>query len=552
LLSLNNISISFKNASSKKAVNNISFSVAENEIVAIVGESGSGKSVTALSILRLLPKSSTISGSILFEAAELLNASENRLQHIRGNKIGMIFQEPMSSLNPSLTCGSQVVEVLLQHQNIKKSAAKKLVLALFEKVKLPRPAQMYGQYPHQLSGGQQQRVMIAMAIACKPKLLIADEPTTALDATVQKEIIQLLKSLQSETGMSILFITHDLNLAAQISNRVLVMQHGAIVEQGITSQIFSNPQQLYTKALLNARPHLTKRLKKLPTVDDFINKTVSKKTISISARAAIHRNIYEQPPLLEINNIKKYFKVNKGSLFAKQQFIKAVDGVSLKIYEGETKGLVGESGCGKTTLGRLILQLEKPTAGEILFNGKDITKLPNKELKSFRKQTQIIFQDPYASLNPRITIGKSILDPMRVHGILNSTAERKLYVETLLKRVGLLPEHFYRYPHEFSGGQRQRICIARAIALQPKLIVCDESVSALDVSVQAQILNLLNELKALYKFTYLFISHDLAVVKYMSDELVVMNQGKIEEMGEADTVFNNPSSEYTRRLVGAF
>lgn len=552
MLTVKNLSIAFPHQ--KKiitVVDAISFELKKNEIVGIVGESGSGKSVTSLAILGLLNKQTAkVTGEIIFNEEDLNTFSEKQFQKIRGNQIAMIFQEPMSSLNPTLTCGFQVAEILQQHTRLSSKEIKQEVISLFEKVKLPRPKNIFTSYPHQISGGQKQRVMIAMAIACKPQILIADEPTTALDVTVQKEIILLLKELQQETHMSILFISHDLTLVSEIANRILVMHKGHIVEQGNTDGIFKKPQQHYTKALLNARPKNNERLKTLPTVTDFVNKTLNNEIYTTEERNLFHEKIYSEKPLLEIFNLKTYFKTNT-SWFAKETPIKAVDGISFKVYEGETLGLVGESGCGKTTLGRTILQLEKATSGAIFYRGKPITNLSKQALKNFRKEVQIIFQDPFSSLNPRITVGAAILEPMKVHGILNSKKERKAYVLNLLEKVGLDATHFNRYPHEFSGGQRQRIGIARTIALQPKLIICDESVSALDVSVQAQVLNLLNSLKTDFGFTYLFISHDLAVVKYMADQLVVMNQGKIEEIGDADAVYNHPQKAYTQSLLNA-
>ncbi|MDV7186491.1 ABC transporter ATP-binding protein [Lutibacter sp. TH_r2] len=547
-LKIQNLSISFKGASAVRGVN---FELKQGEILGIVGESGSGKSVSSLAILGLLPSYATIKGSIFFNEENLLNISDKKFQKIRGNQISMIFQEPMSSLNPSLTCGFQVQEILLLHKKITKKEAENQVIELFEKVKLPRAEVIYNQYPHQLSGGQKQRVMIAMAIACKPQILIADEPTTALDVTVQKEIIQLLKELQQETKMSIVFISHDLALVSEIADNVLVMFNGEVVEQGNSKVIFKNPEHNYTKALINSKPRLDQRLKKLPTVSDFINEVIKNDIYTTEERAVFHKEIYSKKPLLEVKNLATYFGIGNSFFFQEKKFVKAVNNVSFKLYEGETLGLVGESGCGKTTLGRTILHLEKATKGAIFYNGIDVTSLKKQALKNFRKEVQIIFQDPFSSLNPRIPVGKAIMEPMKVHHILNSTQERKEYVLDILKKVGLEEGHFNRYPHEFSGGQRQRIGIARTIALNPKLIICDESVSALDVSVQAQVLNLLNSLKQTFGFTYIFISHDLAVVKYMSDQLVVMNKGKIEEMGDADTVYKNPKTDYTQKLIDA-
>ena len=553
LLKVRDLSISFpRKGNNNQMVHGISFAIQENEILGVVGESGSGKSISSLAIMGLLDKkTSHTTGDILFEDKALNLLSEKELQKIRGNKISMIFQEPMSSLNPSLTCGYQVLEVLKQHQKLTKKAGKKAVISLFKQVKLPRENDIYEQYPHQLSGGQKQRVMIAMAIACKPKLLIADEPTTALDVTVQKEIIKLLKEIQKDTKMSIMFISHDLSLVAEISQHVVVMQHGKIVEQGPSEELFKNPKEEYTKALLLSRPSLDKRLKTLPTVQNFIEDTVDHTEYSTEERKEFHKKLYTKPPLLKIENLKKQYAIQHKWWQKEKRFVKAVDGVSFNVYKGETLGLVGESGCGKSTLGRTLMGLEKATSGHIFYNGKDITNYNPKERKKLSREIQIIFQDPFSSLNPRIQIGEAILEPMQTHGILNDRKQRKKRVLELLEKVGLEAAHYHRYPHEFSGGQRQRIGIARSIALAPKLIVCDESVSALDVSVQAQVLNLLNTLKKEFGFTYIFISHDLAVVKYMSDQLLVMNSGRIEEIGDADAIYKNPISPYTKKLIDA-
>lgn len=548
MLKVKNLSISFNK--NNFALKNVSFSLKENKILGIVGESGSGKSISSLAIMGLLSSKAKIEGEIVFKNQPILNCTEKKLQSIRGKEIAMIFQEPMSSLNPTLTCGYQVAEVLKQHTTLSSKKIKNEVIDLFKKVKLPRPEQLYNAYPHEISGGQKQRVMIAMAIACKPALLIADEPTTALDVTVQKEIILLLKELQKEQEMSIIFISHDLSLVSEIADTILVMYKGNVIEQGNAKTVFLQPKENYTKALINSKPELSKRLKKLPTVTDFINDTVNNTIYTDNERNTFHQKLYSTPPLLEVIDLKKEF-ISNTSWFSKPSKITAVNSVSFKIYEGETVGLVGESGCGKTTLGRTILQLEKATSGHILYRGKDITNISSSELKILRKEIQIIFQDPFSSLNPRIPVGKAIMEPMKVHTILANNKERKEYVMHLLQKVGLEPEHFYRYPHEFSGGQRQRIGIARTIALQPKLIICDESVSALDVSVQAQVLNLLNQLKSEFNFTYIFISHDLSVVKYMSDQLIVMNQGKIEEIGDADTIYKSPKTVYTKTLIEA-
>ena len=553
LLSVKNLSLGFKSRTTTNAVlHDISFDVLPNEIVGIVGESGSGKSVTNLAVLGLLPQKSVdiSSGEILFEGADLLNYSTQELQEIRGNAISMIFQEPMSSLNPSMRCGKQVTEILQRHKKLSAQEAKTETLNLFEQVKLPRPASVFKAYPHKISGGQKQRVMIAMAIACKPKLLIADEPTTALDVTVQKEIILLLKELQKETGMSILFISHDLSLVSEIADRVIVMYKGKIVERGTAASIFKNPQEEYTKALIYARPSTKERLERLPTVADFLNQKPMAPAVSEAVRTAKHQKLYSKTPLLEIKNARKEYYSNV-SFFGKKETIKAVNDVSFKIYEGETLGLVGESGCGKSTLGNLILHLDQVTSGHIFYQGTDLTRLKTRDLRKLRRDIQIIFQDPYSSLNPRLTVGQAITEAMEVHKLYASKKERKAEALKLLEQVGLLPEHYDRYPHEFSGGQRQRIGIARTIAVKPKFIVCDESVSALDISVQAQVLNLLNTLKEEYNFTYLFISHDLAVVKYISDRLLVMRNGQFEETGEADAVYAAPQSDYTQALINA-
>ncbi|WP_204344412.1 ABC transporter ATP-binding protein [Psychroserpens algicola] len=553
LLDIKNLSISFSSEGiESEIIHNISYELQPNEILGIVGESGSGKSVSSLAILGLLPKriSKITQGTITFNQQNLTSLSSKQFQSIRGNEIAMIFQEPMSSLNPSMTCGNQVLEILLQHTSLSKAEAKAETLSLFEKVKLPLPKRVYSAYPHEISGGQKQRVMIAMAIACKPKILIADEPTTALDVTVQKDIITLLKQLQLEEQMSIIFISHDLSLVSEIADRIMVMYKGAIVEQGDVTQIFKSPKHIYTKALINSRPSMDSRLKQLPTIDDFMNNTSNSEIITSEKRSQTQKQIYAQKPLLEVINVEKEF-ISKSGWFSKPQTFKAVNNVSFKLYKGETLGLVGESGCGKSTLSNAILLLNKATSGSIMYQGVDITKLSKSDIRKLRKDIQIIFQDPYASLNPRLTVGKAIMEPMKVHNIGTSDTERKSKVLDLLLKVGLDESYFNRYPHEFSGGQRQRIGIARAIALEPQLIICDESVSALDISVQAQVLNLLNELKTNFGFTYIFISHDLAVVKYMSDQLIVMNKGRIEEQDDADNIYNNPKQPYTKKLIHA-
>jgi peptide/nickel transport system ATP-binding protein len=574
LLEIKNLVVEFKTESEKvKAVNDISFTLRQGETIGIVGESGSGKSVSALSAMGLIPSppGRIRSGEIIYHSkskgiVDLTKLSASEMRELRGNELAMIFQEPMTSLNPVITCGNQVMEAIMLHQKISKKEAQERTLELFKKVKLPRPEQIIDSYPHQISGGQKQRVMIAMAMSCNPSVLIADEPTTALDVTVQKTILDLMLDLQREQNMGILFITHDLGVIAELADKVVVMYKGKIVEQGSVMDIFSNPQHPYTKGLLACRPPLDKRLQHLPTITDFmevdgkgeiiekeqtIQEAIHNAVVTLDEREKWHAELYNRPKVLEVKNLKTYFPINK-SLFGKAtEFVKAVDDVSFDVYEGETLGLVGESGCGKTTLGRTILRLVEPTSGIISYKKHDITNVSDKELRALRSDMQIIFQDPYSSLNPQITIGEAIMEPMKVHGLFNSDRERKDKAMDLIKRVSMTEQQFYRYPHEFSGGQRQRVCIARALALNPHFIICDESVSALDVSVQAQVLNLLNDLKKEFKFTYIFISHDLSVVKFMSDRMIVMNKGRIEEMGNADDICNNPQSEYTQKLINS-
>lgn len=557
LLSIKNLSLDFiAESGTVNALKNISLTVNKGEVVALVGESGSGKSVTSLSILQLLPsppaKFST--GEILFsengnETTDLLKRKRNEMQDIRGNKIAMIFQEPMTSLNPVLTCGDQVMESLLLHKKITKPEAKQQTINWFEKVKLPNPETIFNRYPHQLSGGQKQRVMIAIAMCCEPSLLICDEPTTALDVTVQKTILQLIKELQQQSNMGVIFITHDLGVVAEIADRAVVMYKGEIVEQNSVKEIFNTPEHPYTQALLACRPVNHERGKRLPVVSDFIGEKIKSKKQEITNKEVAKPGNPEV--LLTAENLSVWFPVKKTILGKGLSYTKAVDDVSFEVYKGETLGLVGESGCGKTTLGRTLLRLIEPTSGKIVYNGIDLTAKKRSELRSLRKEVQIVFQDPYSSLNPRITIGSAIAEPMKVHGIFPTDKQRRSKVTELLEKVNLKAEHFNRYPHEFSGGQRQRIVIARALALNPSFIVCDESVSALDVSVQAQVLNLLNDLKKEFGFTVIFISHDLSVVRYISDRIMVMNKGKIEERGKADDIYFNPQSVYTQKLIAS-
>ena len=571
ILSVQNLAVQFTTEEGiYDAVKGISFEIPRGKIVGIVGESGSGKSVTSLAIMRLLAAQNTsVKGSILFhtstETINILDIPDSQMTSIRGNKIAMIFQEPMTSLNPVHTCGAQVTEAIQRHQGLAKAEAKQKTIELFTEVQLPNPAQLYDRYPHEISGGQKQRVLIAMALSCDPALLIADEPTTALDVTVQKNIIELLKRIRDERNMSMIFISHDLGVISEIADEVMVMYRGNILEHKSVSAIFKQPENPYTVGLLACKPNMNLQLKRLPTVADFINHQDEKKSLAtqnlkeIIATYAISNEdikkrrdlIYSQTPILSVQNLAKWYPIKKGIFAKAKNFFKAVDEVSFEIYPGETLGLVGESGCGKTTLGRCLLRLIEPTSGDISYQNIALTSLSAKKLRSLRRELQIVFQDPYSALNPRFTIGDAIMEPMQVHGIHANKEERKNKTIELLEQVGLSADFFNRYPHEFSGGQRQRICIARALALQPKVIICDESVSALDVSVQAQVLNLLSDLQEKFQLSYLFISHDLSVVKHFSDRMLVMNAGKIVESGFPEEIYHHPQQAYTQKLIDA-
>ncbi len=562
ILSVTDLCVSFRQDNKwKEVVHGVSYEVFAGRTLGLVGESGSGKSVSSLAVLRLLNEhqSRIHAAFIKLQGEEIGGLVEKDMRHTRGKRISMIFQEPMTSLNPVYKCGFQVAEMIHQHEKISKSNARKRVIELFRQVMLPRPEAIYNSYPHELSGGQKQRVMIAMAIACKPQILIADEPTTALDVTVQLEILRLLRKLQAETGMGIIFITHDLGVIAEIADDVVVMHDGKIFERGSVDQILNHPQHPYTQGLLACRPPVDVRLKRLPIVKEFLDgaweggktQILNELQIAKEERKRHLDALYAKEPLLEVKGLKTWYPLRKGVFGHVYDHVKAVDDVSLEIFEGETLGLVGESGCGKTTLGRTILRLTEPTAGSIRFNGTDVTQLQGEALRQYRKQVQIVFQDPYSSLNPRITIGESIAEPLRVHGIETDRRKCRNIVCDLLEQVGLQTSHYERYPHEFSGGQRQRICIARALAVNPRLMICDESVSALDVSIQAQVLNLLNRLKAERNLTYVFISHDLSVVRFMSDRILVMHNGKPVELNDADLLFEAPQNAYTKKLIDA-
>ena len=548
LLQVQDLRVTFRidRHTSFEAVKGVSFDLPTHRTVALVGESGSGKSVTAMSILGLLPENATIpAGSrILYGSEDLLKATPERLQAIRGKDISVIFQEPMTSLNPVFPVGEQIGEVLRLHMGLSPKAAAARAVELLSEVGIPDPQLRVRSFPHEMSGGQQQRVMIAMAIACEPKLLIADEPTTALDVTIQKQILELVARLQERHHMSVLFITHDLGVVGEIADRVVVMQNGAIQEQGAVKDIFERPQHPYTKALLECRPRLDRRPMRLPVIDDFMK----------GGGAA---NFDERPRgvketdavILEARALNKTFFLKEG-LFGKRA-VTAVKDVNFRLAKGKTLGLVGESGSGKTTVGLTLMRLHDATRGEVHFEGKNLLSLSDREMMAYRRRIQIIFQNPYASLNPRFTVGNILTEPMKIHGIGRDQKERVDMAFQLLARVGLPEASFYKYPHEFSGGQRQRIAIARCLTMKPDVLICDESVSALDVSVQAQVLNLLQDLQDEYGLSYIFISHDLAVVKYISDEIMVMNQGEIVEIANADEIYLNPGQEYTRKLLAS-
>ena len=562
ILEIKNLKINFLSDDEwREVVHGVDFEVYAGRTLGIVGESGSGKSVSNLSVMHLLnPKVSCVKAdAMMLEGMDIKDFNERQMAEVRGKRIAMIFQEPMTSLNPVYRCGHQVSEMIRQHEKVTKKVAHDRVISLFHQVMLPRPEAIYDSYPHELSGGQKQRVMIAMAIACNPQILIADEPTTALDVTVQKEILKLLRQLQQETGMGMVFITHDLGVVAEIADDVVVMHNGEILERGTVKEVLEHPQHPYTQGLLACRPPMKVRLKKLPIVKEFLDgqwsggkeQILRELEITTVERQQHLKALYAQEPILKVEHLQTWYPLKKGIFGRVYSHVKAVDDVSLEVFEGETLGLVGESGCGKTTLGRSILRLQEPTGGKVWFDGHEVTALKAADLRTFRKQAQIVFQDPYSSLNPRIRIGEAIAEPLRVHGIETDRKKSRRMVCDLLEQVGLEAVHYDRYPHEFSGGQRQRICIARALAVNPRLVICDESVSALDVSVQAQVLNLLNRLKEERHLTYIFISHDLSVVRFMSDRVLVLYNGKPVEYNDADELFEHPQNDYTKKLISA-
>ena len=550
ILSVSNLSTSFRvEGAWKQVVRNISFDIAPKETVAVVGESGSGKSVSALSIMRLTPPgSSKIEGSIKLAGQELLTLPEPQMRRIRGNDVAMIFQEPMTSLNPVLTIGFQIAEALILHRNMSRSEAEAETVRLLEKVRIPAAKSRFHEYPHRFSGGMRQRVMIAMALACKPKLLIADEPTTALDVTIQAQILQLIKLLQEEEGMSVLFITHDMGVVAEIADRTVVMYNGQAVETGATEDIFARAKHPYTRSLLSAVPKLgsmegRSRPMRFPVVDRATGESDIPEETPDTVKSA-------ERPVLEVSNLTTRFEIRSGLLSSVTGRVHAVENVSFSVQAGETLALVGESGCGKSTTGRSVMRLIEPLAGSVLLDGVDVLKLNQTDLREQRKRMQMIFQDPFASLNPRMNVGAAIAEPLLINKLATRSEARDQIAE-LLRRVGLQPDMASRFPHEFSGGQRQRICIARALAVEPRLIVADEAVSALDVSVKAQVVNLMLELQARMGLAYLFISHDMAVVERVSHRVAVMYLGEIVEIGPREAIFGNPQHPYTKRLLAA-
>jgi len=566
LLQVRNLRVSFRidKKTTFEAIKGISFDVPANSTVALVGESGSGKSVSSLAVMGLLPAQNTLidpRSSILFGGRDLLAMPSAQRRALSGKEIAMIFQEPMSSLNPVFTVGFQIGEVLRMHMGMSGAEARARTLALLDEVGIPDPAKKIDAYPSQMSGGQQQRVMIAMAIACEPKLLIADEPTTALDVTIQKQIMDLIGALQKKHAMSVLFITHDLALVGDIADRVIVMRHGEVREEGDARQVLQAPRDDYTKALLHCRPRIDERPMRLPVIDDSMRAASvqgeagqgeagqggAMQGLPAAQRARGYAK--DDVPVLVVNNLSKSFFMREG-LFGKREF-KAVKDVSFTLARGKTLGVVGESGSGKTTVGLTLLRLHQATGGTAMFEGKDLISMPEREYMAYKRRIQIIFQNPYASLNPRFTVGQILMEPMRIHRIGDTDRERTAMAMELLEKVGLPAQAFHRYPHEFSGGQRQRIAIARCLTMKPEILVCDESVSALDVSVQAQVLNLLQDLQDEYGMSYIFISHDLAVVKYMADQVMVMHQGGVVELADSDELYRNPQHAYTRTLLSA-
>jgi peptide/nickel transport system ATP-binding protein len=551
LLQVRDLRIAFRidKQHSVEAVKGISFDVPRNATVALVGESGSGKSVSSLAVMGLLPRETTMidpASSARFEGRELLGMPVHEQRRLCGKEIAMIFQEPMSSLNPVLTVGYQIGEVLRLHMGMTRRQARARTLELLAEVGITEPLAKIDAYPSQMSGGQQQRVMIAMAIACEPKLLIADEPTTALDVTIQHAIMELIAGLQKKHGMSVLFITHDLALVGDIADRVIVMRHGEVREEGAASQVFGAPRDAYTRALLHCRPRLDRRPLRLPVIDDYLGgRHAPGQELAQRTRGSAPGD----EPVLVVRNLAKSFFIGDG-WFGKREF-KAVRDVSFTLARGKTLGVVGESGSGKTTVGLTLLRLHRATGGSALFDGRDILAMPDQDFQSYKRRIQIIFQNPYASLNPRFTVGQILLEPMRIHRIGADDGERVAMAHDLLRRVGLPEAAFQRYPHEFSGGQRQRIAIARCLTMKPEILVCDESVSALDVSVQAQVLNLLQDLQDEFGMSYIFISHDLSVVKYIADQVMVMHQGSVVEMADSDTLYRDPQHDYTRALLAA-